>query len=597
MYNRRYEKVFLMLRQETAGYGMGQRAPWGRCVMELKNGQGKLYLAVQGLRPLSNGKYFVYAFTPQEVYFCGEMKPQKNGYGEMGWDFYPDNIENRGEWVEDLRTVAVVADFGGESQNVSAPLVAYVRERQNWKDVYKRSLNAYIQSAQLVAAEQIGEPEGGVVELEGALVEVPACAEPVEEAVAEDAMVAEQSAVEELVAEEVMAEAVTEAVTETVTEEIQDAQDAQSAMAEADAEVTAQEQHVRRKAQRENKPLDGHDMHAEFWEMLRDFRKDLNDLDAMEVGAPSTPGEGTMEEGLLVEETPMEGTPTGSMPMEGMPMEGMPMEGTPTGSMPMEGMPMEGTPMEGMPMEGTPMEGMPMEGTPMEGMPMEGKPMEGAPMEGMPEREVYGETTTVVENPIAAEDPFISLEDLITTLEVEAEIALKNAELNFARAQETYEMEKAQAMDLIEKAEEIRELAERERQEQITEGVVSITAEESQAQVHPLRRLSQQMLEGCPDSTPFAATDSWKKIAAGELALLENLPRQWNTSPFLLGAMDTYQHCIWQKIENGYCLGVPGKFSKKDAAAAKAMGFQDFRTVQEAAPFGYWMYRSEEKRK
>ena len=35
MYNRRYDKVFLMLRQETAGYAVGKRPPWGSCIMEL----------------------------------------------------------------------------------------------------------------------------------------------------------------------------------------------------------------------------------------------------------------------------------------------------------------------------------------------------------------------------------------------------------------------------------------------------------------------------------------------------------------------------------------------------------------------------------
>ena len=55
MYQRRYDKVYLMLRQETAGYGMGSRGPWGSCILEIKNGQGKLTVAVEGLRPLIHG--------------------------------------------------------------------------------------------------------------------------------------------------------------------------------------------------------------------------------------------------------------------------------------------------------------------------------------------------------------------------------------------------------------------------------------------------------------------------------------------------------------------------------------------------------------
>ena len=52
MYNRRYDKVFLMLRQETAGYAVGKRPPWGSCIMELKNGTCIFW---QGRRAFSAG--------------------------------------------------------------------------------------------------------------------------------------------------------------------------------------------------------------------------------------------------------------------------------------------------------------------------------------------------------------------------------------------------------------------------------------------------------------------------------------------------------------------------------------------------------------
>ena len=75
MYNRRYEKVFLMLRQETAGYALGKRPPWGSCVMEIKNGQGRLQLTVQGLRRGVYGVYVMLGENPAETLFCGELRP------------------------------------------------------------------------------------------------------------------------------------------------------------------------------------------------------------------------------------------------------------------------------------------------------------------------------------------------------------------------------------------------------------------------------------------------------------------------------------------------------------------------------------------
>ena len=123
MYNRRYEKVFLMLRQETAGYALGKRQPWGSCVMELKNGTGRLHLTIQGLKPL---RYEVYVMAGEESVFCGEIVPdRKEGRCELKWEFDPDAV-GEGK-AEDLHTVIVLAE------GLSAPLTAYFKEKRNWK--------------------------------------------------------------------------------------------------------------------------------------------------------------------------------------------------------------------------------------------------------------------------------------------------------------------------------------------------------------------------------------------------------------------------------------------------------------------------------
>ena len=74
MYNRRYDKVFLMLRQETAGYAVGKRPPWGSCIMELKNGTGRLMLYGAGLRPL---RYAVYLLAGKEGGIFCELHEKK----------------------------------------------------------------------------------------------------------------------------------------------------------------------------------------------------------------------------------------------------------------------------------------------------------------------------------------------------------------------------------------------------------------------------------------------------------------------------------------------------------------------------------------
>ncbi len=146
MYNRRYDKVFLMLRQETAGYGLGQRAPWGSCVMEIKNGTGRISLTVQGLRQIARGRYAVYAIAgekeKQNSFFCGVLVPDSAGHGELKWDFNPDRLGERAATVEDLNTVAVLAETDG---GFSAPLTAYFGSKGDWRTYFKESVSQKIQ--------------------------------------------------------------------------------------------------------------------------------------------------------------------------------------------------------------------------------------------------------------------------------------------------------------------------------------------------------------------------------------------------------------------------------------------------------------------
>ncbi|MGN0136124.1 hypothetical protein [Anaerotignum sp.] len=134
MYNRRYDKVFLMLRQEVAGYAISKRPPWGSCVMELKNGKGRLHLTVQGLKPLGHG-YTVYVMAGEESIFCGELHPdRREGRGELKWEFRPDAV-GAGKKAEDFHTVLILAEDG--TGGLSAPLTAYFGEKKNWKKDFK----------------------------------------------------------------------------------------------------------------------------------------------------------------------------------------------------------------------------------------------------------------------------------------------------------------------------------------------------------------------------------------------------------------------------------------------------------------------------
>lgn len=147
MYNRRYDKIYLMLRQETAGYGMQQKTPWGSCVLEIKNGQARLHITAQGLRPRSRGWYGVYAVAEKEgeqrTFFGGKLSVSPGGQGEMKWDFPADRLGDC--QAEDIYAVMVLAREEN-GKGLSAPLTAYFGEKREWRE-------AFSQPTQLQAAE------------------------------------------------------------------------------------------------------------------------------------------------------------------------------------------------------------------------------------------------------------------------------------------------------------------------------------------------------------------------------------------------------------------------------------------------------------
>ena len=140
MYQRRYDKVYLMLRQEAAGYGLGSRAPWGSCVMELKNGKGKLSIQVQGLRPLPHTNYDVYALLEQPkgnqtAIHCAALHVDTQGSGTMEWDFSPDDMAG-GYQAEDLFAVLITTTT--QAKRI-APLTAYFGARREWRSCFTQA--------------------------------------------------------------------------------------------------------------------------------------------------------------------------------------------------------------------------------------------------------------------------------------------------------------------------------------------------------------------------------------------------------------------------------------------------------------------------
>lgn len=93
-------------------------------------------VAVEGLRPLIHGQYQVYGLLAKDGecrgISCGELTVNKQGHGEMAWDFDPDALGS-GYTVEDLFGVTVATETGN---SLSAPLTAYVGEKRQWRALF-----------------------------------------------------------------------------------------------------------------------------------------------------------------------------------------------------------------------------------------------------------------------------------------------------------------------------------------------------------------------------------------------------------------------------------------------------------------------------
>ncbi len=156
MYQRRYDKVYLMLRQETGGYGIGHRTPWGSCTMEIKNGKGHLHLQVQGLMPLHQKAYTVYVLAEKEkechAIQCGQLPIDKHGSGSLNWDFLADDLDSIYQ-VEDLFALTILTHTNGK---IVAPLTAYFGTPRKW--LSRLHLPQTTEKTDLIAAEAIDRP-------------------------------------------------------------------------------------------------------------------------------------------------------------------------------------------------------------------------------------------------------------------------------------------------------------------------------------------------------------------------------------------------------------------------------------------------------
>ncbi len=138
---RRYDRFFIMFRQELSGYSIDGREPNGYCKIEVRDGKGRISTYIQGLKPLIDGTmYRVYLISAQNNKSLGIpigwLDINNRGRGECRWEFNPDNLEGTGLAIEDFNVGAIIIK-GDKINELIAPIVGYKDREVLWKKGFK----------------------------------------------------------------------------------------------------------------------------------------------------------------------------------------------------------------------------------------------------------------------------------------------------------------------------------------------------------------------------------------------------------------------------------------------------------------------------
>ncbi|MBS5793640.1 MAG: hypothetical protein KIC92_02640 [Clostridiales bacterium] len=136
IYSRRYSRNFIPLKQDSQKHNLDFRPSLGRCVVEIKDGRGKVNIYAQGINPKSDYYLEFIGFEKGNIknVCLGKFNVDSYGKGEFSVQFDPDNMENTKSKIEDFNVVSIMVK---DDTDISSALVGYVGNEIDWKEQYK----------------------------------------------------------------------------------------------------------------------------------------------------------------------------------------------------------------------------------------------------------------------------------------------------------------------------------------------------------------------------------------------------------------------------------------------------------------------------
>ncbi len=138
IYSRRYSRNFIPLKQDSQKHNLDFRPSLGRCVVEIKDGRGKVNIYAQGINPKSDYYLEFIGFEKGNIknVCLGKFNVDSYGKGEFSVQFDPDNMENTKSKIEDFNVVSIMVK---DDTDISSALVGYVGNEIDWKEQYKEN--------------------------------------------------------------------------------------------------------------------------------------------------------------------------------------------------------------------------------------------------------------------------------------------------------------------------------------------------------------------------------------------------------------------------------------------------------------------------
>ncbi|MCL2225460.1 MAG: hypothetical protein FWB96_10895 [Defluviitaleaceae bacterium] len=220
-----YTRFFLPFENESIGYGFKGRTPAGRCIVESRDGQGKLSVTAQDIKTQTRyGVYLIFADSGRYAgVFMGSLNADEKGKAELRKDIETAALGSYE--LDELIGVAIIVSDAPANNQVTSPLCGYRDRPVSWRGSFfeakigeGRKTAEKEKEKEVVVAPVEVEPEAEVAVEETAPTEVVE-EEPIEEPVPEVAHEPEPEVVAEEPIEEPAPEVVPEPEPEIVAEE------------------------------------------------------------------------------------------------------------------------------------------------------------------------------------------------------------------------------------------------------------------------------------------------------------------------------------------------------------------------------------------